>query len=70
MTPPKTTMLRQRATYRLKVAIETKLFTDLKDVVKIATSTKTPDGEPLNATRSVVPGIGIWRGSHKWPVEC
>ncbi len=32
---------------RLKEAIEKKLFTDLKDVVKITTSTKTPDSDQL-----------------------
>ncbi|MBX6773025.1 MAG: protein prkA, partial [Chloroflexi bacterium] len=32
---------------RLREAIEKKLFSDLKDVVKITTSTKTPDAEQL-----------------------
>lgn len=39
---------------RLKEAIEKKLFTDLKDVVKITTSTKTPDGEQLKRINQVV----------------
>ncbi len=33
---------------RLKEAIEKKLFADLRDVVKITTSAKTPDAEQLN----------------------
>lgn len=32
---------------RLREAIERKLFADLKDVIKITTSTKTPDAEQL-----------------------
>ena len=32
---------------RMREAIEKKLFADLKDVVKITTSTKTPDAEQL-----------------------
>ncbi|MCC6729804.1 MAG: protein prkA [Chthonomonadales bacterium] len=39
---------------RLKEAIEKKLFADLKDVVKITTSTKTPDGEQLKRINEVV----------------
>jgi len=39
---------------RLKEAIEKKLFTDLKDVVKITTSTKTPDAEQLKKVNEVV----------------
>lgn len=39
---------------RLKEAIEKKLFVDLKDVVKITTSTKTPDGEQLKRINEVV----------------
>ncbi|MDA8443165.1 MAG: PrkA family serine protein kinase [Peptococcaceae bacterium] len=38
---------------RLKEAIEKKLFTDLKDVVKITTSSKTPDGEQLKRVNEV-----------------
>lgn len=38
---------------RLKEAIEKKLFTDLKDVVKITTSTKTPDKEQLEKLNQV-----------------
>ncbi len=39
---------------RLKEAIEKKLFTDLRDVVKITTSTKTPDAEQLRRINGVV----------------
>ncbi|HEX2999438.1 MAG TPA: PrkA family serine protein kinase [Armatimonadota bacterium] len=39
---------------RLKEAIERKLFADLKDVVKITTSTKTPDAEQLKRINEVV----------------
>lgn len=38
---------------RLREAIEKKLFADLKDVVKITTSTKTPDGEQLKKINEV-----------------
>lgn len=39
---------------RLKEAIEKKLFADLKDVVKITTSAKTPDAEQLKRINEVV----------------
>jgi serine protein kinase len=39
---------------RLKEAIEKKLFADLKDIVKITTSTKTPDAEQLRRINEVV----------------
>ena len=39
---------------RLKEAIEKKLFADLKNVVKITTSTKTPDAEQLKRMNEVV----------------
>ncbi len=39
---------------RLREAIEKKLFADLKDVVKITTSTKTPDAEQLKKVNEVV----------------
>lgn len=39
---------------RLKEAIEKKLFADLKDVVKITTSAKTPDGEQLRRINEVI----------------
>lgn len=39
---------------RLKEAIEKKLFTDLKDIVKITTSTKTPDADQLKKINEVV----------------
>jgi serine protein kinase len=39
---------------RLREAIEKKLFADLRDVVKITTSTKTPDAEQLKKINEVV----------------
>ena len=39
---------------RLREAIEKKLFADLRDVVKITTSTRTPDGEQLKRINDVV----------------
>jgi serine protein kinase len=39
---------------RVREAIEKKLFADLKDVVKITTSTKTPDSEQLKKMNEVV----------------
>src|SRR5947207_7923162 len=39
---------------RLREAIEKKLFADLKDVVKITTSTKTPDSDQLRKVNDVV----------------
>jgi serine protein kinase len=39
---------------RLKEALEKKLFSDLKDVVKITTSSKTPDQEQLRRINGVV----------------
>jgi serine protein kinase len=39
---------------RLKEAIEKKLFADLKDVIKITTSVKTPDAEQLRRMNEVV----------------
>ena len=39
---------------RLKDAIEKKLFADLRDVVKITTSTKTPDAEQLKKANEVI----------------
>lgn len=39
---------------RLKEAIEKKLFADLKDVVKITTSTKTPDADQLRRINDVI----------------
>ena len=39
---------------RLREAIEKKLFADLKDVVKITTSTKTPDAEQLKRVNEVI----------------
>ncbi|RIK39731.1 MAG: protein prkA, partial [Chloroflexi bacterium] len=38
---------------RLKEAIEKKLFADLRDVVKITTSSKTPDPEQLRRMNEV-----------------
>jgi serine protein kinase len=43
-----------RAHERLREAIEKKLFADLRDVVKITTSTKTPDEEQLRRINEVV----------------
>ncbi|NLC58121.1 MAG: PrkA family serine protein kinase [Armatimonadetes bacterium] len=43
-----------RSHERLKEAIERKLFADLKDIVKITTSTKTPDAEQLKRINDVV----------------
>ncbi|TAK36622.1 MAG: protein prkA, partial [Chloroflexota bacterium] len=43
-----------RSHERLREAIEKKLFADLKDVVKITTSTKTPDAEQLKRVNDVV----------------
>ncbi|KGX90681.1 protein prkA [Pontibacillus halophilus JSM 076056 = DSM 19796] len=39
---------------RLREAIQKKLFTDLKDVVKITTSTKTPDEQQLKKINEVI----------------
>ncbi|MBI3976697.1 MAG: PrkA family serine protein kinase [Chloroflexi bacterium] len=39
---------------RLREAIERKLFADLKDIVKITTSSKTPDAEQLKRINDVV----------------
>jgi serine protein kinase len=39
---------------RLREAIEKKLFTDLKDIVKITTSTKTPDENQLKRINEVI----------------
>jgi serine protein kinase len=39
---------------RLREAIEKKLFADLRDVVKITTSSKTPDPEQLRRINDVV----------------
>ncbi len=39
---------------RLREAIEKKLFSDLRDVVKITTSTRTPDAEQLKRMNDVV----------------
>ncbi|MFM9277083.1 PrkA family serine protein kinase [Paenibacillus jiagnxiensis] len=39
---------------RLREAIEKKLFADLKDIVKITTSTKTPDADQLKRMNEVI----------------
>ena len=39
---------------RLKEAIEKKLFADLRDVIKITTSTKTPDPDQLRRQNEVI----------------
>lgn len=43
-----------RSHERLREAIEKKLFADLRDVVKITTSTKTPDQEQLRRINDVI----------------
>src|SRR5215216_1096311 len=43
-----------RSHERLKEAIEKKIFSDLKDVVKITTSAKTPDADQLRRINEVV----------------
>jgi serine protein kinase len=43
-----------RSHERLKEAIEKKIFSDLKDVVKITTSTKTPDSDQLRRINEVI----------------
>ncbi|MBI3428333.1 MAG: protein prkA [Acidobacteria bacterium] len=47
---------------RLKEAIEKKIFADLKDVVKITTSTKTPDNDQLRRINEVVDRLVKERG--------
>jgi len=42
-----------RSHERLREAVEKKLFADLKDVVKITTSTKTPDADQLKRINEV-----------------
>ena len=39
---------------RLKEALEKKLFADLKDIVKITTSSKTPDQDQLRKMNDVI----------------
>ncbi len=52
---------------RLKEAIEKKLFADLKDVVKITTSSRTPDGEQLKKINDVVARL---MSEHGYCVSC
>jgi len=52
---------------RLKEAIEKKLFADLKDVVKITTSVKTPDAEQLKRINEVVARL---MQQHGYCVSC
>ncbi|HEY3369055.1 MAG TPA: PrkA family serine protein kinase [Symbiobacteriaceae bacterium] len=52
---------------RLKEAIEKKLFADLKDVVKITTSSKTPDAEQLRRINEVVARL---MKEHGYCVSC
>jgi len=47
---------------RLREAIEKKLFTDLRDVVKITTSTKTPDIEQLKRVNAVIDRLVLEQG--------
>jgi len=52
---------------RLKEAIEKKLFADLKDVVKITTSARTPDGEQLRKINDVVARL---MAEHSYCASC
>jgi len=52
---------------RLKEAIEKKLFADLKDVVKITTSAKMPDGEQLRKINEVVSRL---MSGHNYCASC
>ena len=56
-----------RSHERLKEAIEKKLFADLKDVVKITTSSKTPDQEQLRRINDVVDRLV---SQHGYCTEC
>ena len=56
-----------RSHERLKEASEKKLFADLKDVVKITTSTKTPDPEQLRRINDVVDRLV---SQHGYCTEC
>lgn len=47
---------------RLKEAIEKKLFADMKDIVKITTSTKTPDEDQLRKINEVVDRMVVEQG--------
>lgn len=49
---------------RLREAIQKKLFADLKDVVKITTSTKTPDEQQLKKVNEVVARLIDEHGYH------
>ena len=51
--PPKGKKFEYHNHDRLREAIEKKLFTDLKDIVKITTSTKTPDAAQLKRINEV-----------------
>jgi serine protein kinase len=52
---------------RLKEAIEKKIFADLKDVVKITTSTKTPDADHLRRINEVIDRLV---GQHGYCTVC
>ena len=47
---------------RLKEAIEKKIFADLKDVVKITTSVKTPDADQLRRINEVIDRLVAYHG--------
>src|SRR5215470_4404533 len=47
---------------RLKEAIEKKIFADLKDVVKITTSAKTPDADQLRRINEVIDRLVAYHG--------
>jgi serine protein kinase len=52
---------------RLKEAIEKKIFADLKDVVKITTSVKTPDADQLRRINEVIDRLV---GEHHYCMVC
>ena len=51
-----------RSHERLKEAIEKKIFSDLKDVVKITTSAKTPDADQLRRINEVIDRLVMQHG--------
>jgi serine protein kinase len=56
-----------RSHERLKEAIEKKIFSDLKDVVKITTSAKTPDADQLRRINEVIDRLV---GQHGYCTVC
>lgn len=55
---------------RLREAIEKKLFADLRDIVKITTSTKTPDAEQLKRINQVVEELMHREGKDRYCHTC